>query len=410
MEPVLNANCSIFFDQCVLRSIFSDNNNMIDFSFRMNPEFTIGLNILNRIGTICKTHGTRALIATEQEFADKDAVERLITILLDAGVEAILFDAITPYTTADTANAMAELARGSRASMIIGFGGLKTQAIARLTAIIARSGLEIFELLDGKDPESVHVSGNKEDFLPYIAILGEADPFVFARHFIAIDPRDRSVKLIKSPKGLCAALLLDGECMRNAVDKPVSTFDAMSIALEAYCSRSANFFSDALIERALSHYSRLSIAPDAETSVEDFISAILFTSMGVALSNPGIGTSLAYAIYGRFTVEKTQCAAILLPHILEKLISVRPEKIAKAATLLGEATDGLSVAEAANTALTAIRARLAEHGLPSHLQKLDLVLDRLMPIAEAARDLEFIAYSPWTVTSEEAFELVKKAF
>lgn len=404
MEPVLNA------EGRVLRSAF-----LTDFSFRIEPEFTIGLDILNRAGTICKAHGTRVLIATEQEFANKQAVERLITILLDAGVEAILFDAITPYSTVDTANAMAELARGSRASIIIGFGGLKTQAIARLTAIIARSGLEVFELLDGKDPESAHVSGIhvsaiKEDFLPYIAILSEADPFVFARHFIAIDPRDRSVKLIKSPKGLCVALLLDGECIRSAANKPVSTFDLMSIALEAYCSRSANFFSDALIERALSYYSRLIQASEAETSVDDFISAVLFTSMGAALSNPGIGTGLAYAIYGRFAMEKAQYAAILLPHIIEKLISVRPEKIAKAATLLGAATDGLSVAEAANTALTTIRDGLTKCGIPSHLQKLDLILDRLIPIAEVARELEFIAYSPWTVTSEEAFELVKQAF
>jgi alcohol dehydrogenase len=404
VEPVLNA------EGRVLRSAF-----LTDFSFRIEPEFTIGLDILNRAGTICKAHGTRVLIATEQEFANKQAVERLITILLDAGVEAILFDAITPYSTVDTANAMAELARGSRASIIIGFGGLKTQAIARLTAIIARSGLEVFELLDGKDPESAHVSGIhvsaiKEDFLPYIAILSEADPFVFARHFIAIDPRDRSVKLIKSPKGLCVALLLDGECIRSAANKPVSTFDLMSIALEAYCSRSANFFSDALIERALSYYSRLIQASEAETSVDDFISAVLFTSMGAALSNPGIGTGLAYAIYGRFAMEKAQYAAILLPHIIEKLISVRPEKIAKAATLLGAATDGLSVAEAANTALTTIRDGLTKCGIPSHLQKLDLILDRLIPIAEVARELEFIAYSPWTVTSEEAFELVKQAF
>jgi alcohol dehydrogenase len=383
---------------------------MTDFSFGMDPEFTIGLDIFNRAGTVCKAYGTRALIATEQEFADKYAVERLITILLDAGVEAILFDAITPYATADIANSMAELARGSRASMIIGFGGLKTQAIARLTAIIARSEIEIFELLDGKDPESVRLSDNNEDFLPYIAILDELDPFVLARRFIALDPRDRSVKLIKSPKGLCSALLLDGACLGNAANKPVSTFDAMSIALEAYCSRSANFFSDALIERAFSHYARLSAVSNTETNVEDFLSAILFTCIGVALSNPGIGTSLAYALYGRFTVDKTQCAAILLPHIIEKLIGVRPEKVAKVASLLGEATDGLSVAEAANTVCASISARLAKYGIPSHLRDLDLVLDRLIPIAEAARDLEFIAYSPWTVTSEEAFDLVKQAF
>jgi hypothetical protein len=138
--------------------------------------------------------------------------------------------------------------------------------------------------------------------------------------------------------------------------------------------------------------------------------AALLTALGVALSAPGIATALAYAIHARFPVEKERCSVILLPRVVEKLVSVRPEKVAKVAAMFGENTEGLSVAEAANTAFTTISQRLTEKSAPATFRELNLVLDRLIPIAETARNLEFITYSPWTITSEEVFELLKQTF
>jgi len=48
--------------------------------------------------------------------------------------------------------------------------------------------------------------------------------------------------------------------------------------------------------------------------------------------------------------------------------------------------------------------------VPARLKNFNLSLDRLVPAAEAARNLEFVASSPWTVTSEDAYDLLKQAF
>jgi alcohol dehydrogenase len=48
--------------------------------------------------------------------------------------------------------------------------------------------------------------------------------------------------------------------------------------------------------------------------------------------------------------------------------------------------------------------------VPARLQEFNLPLDRLLPIAEAARKLEFVAYSPWTVSAEDAYDILKQAY
>jgi alcohol dehydrogenase len=140
------------------------------------------------------------------------------------------------------------------------------------------------------------------------------------------------------------------------------------------------------------------------------VHAGLLMAIGASVSAPGIGTALAYALSGKFPVAKSWCATVLLPYVMEKLVASRPEKMAKAATLMGEITDGLSVSAAANLAEDMVRSRMGQLQVPARLKDFNRSLDRLVPAAEAARDLEFVASSPWTVTSEDAYDLLKQAF
>jgi alcohol dehydrogenase len=48
--------------------------------------------------------------------------------------------------------------------------------------------------------------------------------------------------------------------------------------------------------------------------------------------------------------------------------------------------------------------------VPARLKDFNLSLDRLVQVAESARGLEFVAFSPWTVASEDAYDLLKQAF
>jgi len=77
---------------------------------------------------------------------------------------------------------------------------------------------------------------------------------------------------------------------------------------------------------------------------------------------------------------------------------------------MGEPTVGTSVGEAANLAVDAIRRRMGILQVPARFKDFNLSLDRLVPTAEAARNLEFVAFSPWTVSVEDAYDLLKQAF
>jgi alcohol dehydrogenase len=380
---------------------------VMDISFKFDPEAIIGLDTISRAGTICAAYGKRALIVTGQTPNEQQGVARLKGILEDSQIEAIVFDEVSRQAAADTASTAASLCRGARCSLVIGFGGMKVQTIARMSAIIASSGVPVFDLLDG-------CSAGPE-FLPYIAIpTTSGDPFLFSDYFIAVDPRDRTVKQIQSPAKLCAVVIIDsGVSGPPAVSFAAAAFGGFCFAIEAYCSARANLLSDTLLERAIVIYARIM---KSNTDNAEFDAAVAaanagyLLALGAASSAPGIGTALSYALNGRFQVLKSQCAAVLLPYIMERLIASRPEKMAKVTTLMGEAFKGGTLSDSANQGAESIRRLMTELNVPTQLQDFNLSMDRLAPVAESARSLGFVTFSPWTVSSEDAFELLKQAF
>jgi alcohol dehydrogenase len=381
---------------------------MADIIYKLDPEIIIGLDTVNRVGTVANAIGGRAIVVTEQVLYENNSIERVKTVLADAGVEAIIFDEVPAQATAEVAESIAELARGARCNAIIGLGGLKTQSMSRLAAIIAGSRSGVFELLDEPTGE--------RPFLPYIAIPTTGrDPFLFSRFFIAVDPRDRAVKMIRSPKGLCDTVIIDGGLSESLSGKMASTtaFDGFCVSVEAYCSTRSSFLSDALLEQAISLYGEMLKSYTENRSsdlIQGAVNAGFLMAMGTALSSPGIGTALAYALNGKFPVAKSWASTVLLPYILEKLVAARPEKLAKIAALLGEPVEGAGTGEAANMVVDLLRREMGALQVPARLKDFNLSLDRLVPVAEAARALEFTAFSPWTVAADDAYDLLKQAF
>ncbi|MCL2381138.1 MAG: iron-containing alcohol dehydrogenase [Treponema sp.] len=381
---------------------------MADIVFRLDPEIVIGRDTVNRAGTLSSSRGGKVLIATEQRLHENDHIGRLAKILDEAGLQTILFDEISDQTTADTAEIAASLARGARCDLVVGIGGLRTQCIAKLISILAASPVGVFELLDGYKAAS---------FLPYIAIPTAAggDPFLFTDYFAVVDPRDSLAKLIKRPSSLCAAVIVDPGLCESLSDQHASTaaFDGLCVSLEAYCSAKSSFLSDAFLEQSISRYSRI-LHSYTDNQPFDFLSASanagFLMSLGASVSAPGIGTALSYTLNGKFLAAKSWCSTVLLPYVMEKLVACRPEKMARAAFLMGEAVENIPKAEAANIAVDVVRRRMGQLSVPARLKEFNLSLDRLVPAAEAARNMEFVAASPWTVSSEGAYDLLKQAF
>ena len=399
---------------------------MADTLLKLDPEIIVGTDTVNRAGTILGRRGSKILIATEQGLYENNLIERFTRILEDSGLQTILFDDIPAQATADVAENAAALAKGARCDMIVGFGGLKTQYIAKLISILAASRFSLFDLLDGKYEDRF--------FLPFVAVpTTGGDPFLFTDQVIAVDPRDRNVKLVKCPQGLCTAVILDSGLSESLSGQfaPTAAFDGLCLSMEAYCSMKSSFLSDALLEQSITLYSQMmhsysdsrverrgiasdkigspTLNPNIDLPVAS-VNAGFLLSLGVSTSAPGLGTALTYAINGKFPVAKSWSATVLLPYIMEKLVAARPEKMARVAEIMGEASDGVPLAEAANMGVDLIRRKMGQISVPARLKDFKLSLDRLVSTAEAARSLEFVAFSPWTVTSEDAYDLLKQAF
>jgi alcohol dehydrogenase len=381
---------------------------MSDIVFKIDPEIIVGVDTINRTGIMCKDLCKRVLIVTERVLCENKSIERLTTILGDAGVESIVFDEVPAQSTADVAQNAATIAHSARCELIIGFGGLKTQSIARVASVLAGSDIDIFELLDGNDPETALVH------FVSIPTTGR-DPFIFTNYCIVTDPRDRSVKQVKCPKGLCAGAVFDGglaETVKGTVASAI-VFDGFSTAVEAYCSRKSNILSDALLEQSIALYIKMLHAYRDQQDMniaETVTNASLLMALGITTSAPGPGLALTYSLNSRFPISKSVCSTILLPYVLEKLVNNRPQKIANIAGMMGENTEGASVADTAQSAVDAVRRYQTDLHLPTRLKDYNLSLDRLTSVAEAARNMEFVAFSPWIVTTEDAFELLKQAF
>jgi alcohol dehydrogenase class IV len=438
---------------------------MTDMTFRLDPEIILGTDTISRIGACAANLGNKALIIAEQGPFAGGLLDRISALLEDAGVDAIQSDTIPLIAAADVAEAAGELARGSRCSLIIAVGSPVVQALARTAAVIGPSRESIYDFLDGNPPDG--------PFLPYIAVpTTGSDPFLLSPRFILTDPRDRLVKLMLAPPGICRAVFWDSRIIGASPEKypAAAAFDGFLAALEAWCSTRTNAVAEALLEKALIRFARpwrpwLSepaaaggspgndagsgstgddgspgqpdtgvfdaaafgdASSDAsgdrgadgggglENAEEDITQAACLLSLGTAAAPPGIGTALAWALSSRFPVARPLISAALLPHITARLAAARPEKAAQAAYLTGFSTTASTAtghdAEAAEQLAARIRSALETAGVPLRLRETGLNLDRMASAVEAARDLEFVAQSPWTVTIEDAFELLKAAY
>ena len=192
------------------------------------------------------------------------------------------------------------------------------------------------------------------------------------------------------------------------------SLDILCIALEAYLSQKATFFSDMIIEKTLELLSyaldgspTLSVTTPSE---ELLCQSGLMASLGSATSSLGAASLLSLCINARFTISRALVSGILLPHIIEDGATFKVDRIAKVARIMRIGTAEMSDTECAEKFASDIRQRLAKAQLPSRLKDLNISIEQLSLAAEEAGRLELINSVQRSMSSDDLFDMVKKAF
>ena len=288
---------------------------------------------------------SRPLIVSDPFMVSSGLINRVLAPLKAAGIDAGVFSDTVPEPV-DTIieNGVRVLKLGSY-DCLIGFGGGSPIDTAKAMAVLAAGG---GRMRDYKVP----FQADRAD-LPVIAIPTTAGTGSECTRFTVITDHERDEKMLIAGLGaLPLAAIVDYELTfsvppRTTADTGVDSF---THALEAYVSRRANPFSDALALAAMgligTHLRTAYHEPNNAAAREGMMLGA--TQAGLAFSNSSVALvhGMSRPIGAHFHVPHGLSNAMLLPAITRFSVAAAPGRYAAAARQGGfsRATDDDAVA------------------------------------------------------------------
>ncbi|MEH7392551.1 iron-containing alcohol dehydrogenase [Bacillus sp. JJ1503] len=208
--------------------------------------------------------------------------------------------------------------------------------------------------------------------------------------------------------------LVDPQLTMNLPQKmtAASGIDALAHGIESYFSLRSRPASAALALEAIeivgSHLRRsVNNGEDEEARCGMSHGSLL---AGMAFNNGflGLAHAIGSALSGHCHVPHGVAIGLLLPHVVEFNSSVRPDKAAKIAELLGvkaESEDQLQT-----HAAYAVANLVKDIGLPTQLRDVNVPEEKLSDIARDSFKSGMMKFNPRQPTESEVFELLKRAY
>jgi len=386
---------------------------MADFRFHVPADCFIGQDAIYKLPLVLEGGPDRAMLVADPGLADTKTTERLAAILEGRGMQLITFDDIAERPSSAAVEEAVALARGSRAPLVIGLGGIRALHVAKAVAALATSDssgdASVDAWMDGEPP--------LRPSLPLVLVpTSYRDPFLLSGGLVLTDARSGGASFLQARRGVETAVVLDPNALGGMSAKAASAalLDGAMGAIEGYASSREGFLSDMALKEAIGLYIRaLDVTiqrPDDPQARMDAARACFLSGLGLAASSPGLGTAISFAINARWGVPKANLAAVMLPYLLESLSRSRPEKIAAIAPLFCEVDPDEGAAGAAARAVESMRTRLGVLKIPSRLKDFELPLERLVETAESARKFDFMNFLPRTMTVDDVFDFIKTVY
>lgn len=382
---------------------------MADFIFKISPNIILGSYIATRLGQHASDWGDRFMLVVDPILKESGTTAKITQSLDERGVEYFVFDEIPNTANTETLKDALLLARESHVHGVIAVGGGRTLNLAKAVCALYREKGDLYEYIDGKAATTSP--------LPLICVPTTVrDSFIFTDRTPVSDARSTKIRLLKTQNGLCKLVLWDPNLQINLTEKQSAcmSIEVLSFAIEGYLSQKSNFFSDMIIEKsvqilsyALDGVPSLSITTPQEVLLTQ---GGCMASLGGASSSFGVANLLANAINSRYQISRSLTTAILLPYIIEDAASYRADKLATLAKLLRACPQETETADAVTALTEYVRQKIAKVNIPARLKDLSLTIEQLSLAAEDAGELDLMNSLPRSMTTDDLFDLIKRAY
>jgi lactaldehyde reductase len=362
---------------------------------------------INRMGL------KKALVVSDASLV-KFGVTAMVTDVLDeAGIAYEIFSDIKPNPTVKNVTNGVEAFKKSGADFLVAIGGGSSMDTAKAVGIIANNP----EFADVVSLEGVAPTKHKS--VPVIALPTTAGTAAETTiNYVITDEENEKKMVCVDPNDIPAVAIIDAELMYSLpAGLTASTgMDALTHAIEGLTTKAAWEMSDMFEIKAIEMITRY-----LETAVKEPKNAEARNGMavaqyiaGMAFSNVGLGLvhGMAHPLGAMFDVAHGVANALLLPIVMEFNAPIAKEKFVIVAKAMGVYKDGMSVEEASDAAVEAVRKLAIEVGIPQHLRDLGkgITENDLPRLAKAAMADVCTPGNPRDASEAEVLELYKKAF
>ena len=378
---------------------------MSDIAFKyflpVNIEFGSGK--VAKAGELTKPYGKKALIVTGHSSAKKSGLYDKVKDSLKAeGIDAVLFDKVAQNPLTTTAAEGAAFAKENGCDVVVAIGGGSIMDCAKAIAFLAVNDGDVSDYIFGKKAS--------DTALPIILIPTTCGTGSEGNGIAVLtNPDNGDKKSLRCNAIVAKVSIVDPECMMTMPKHVLASvgFDALCHNMEAYTSKIAQPFTDALSLYAVDLIAHNLVDVYKGTgSKESWEKITLASTIGGMVINTA-GVTLAHGMEhpasGLKDIVHGKGLAALTPTIIEASYQGAPEKFAKLAKLFG--------GEKAEDLAGKVRELLEDIELTCTLSDLGIEEKDIPWMAENCMKVSApsIANNPVVFSQEEIAEIYKKA-
>lgn len=378
---------------------------MSDIAFKyflpVNIEFGSGK--VAKAGELTKPYGKKALIVTGHSSAKKSGLYDKVKDSLKAeGIDSVLFDKVAQNPLTTTAAEGAAFAKENGCDVVVAIGGGSIMDCAKAIAFLAVNNGDVSDYIFGKKAS--------DTALPIILIPTTCGTGSEGNGFAVLtNPDNGDKKSLRCNAIVAKVSIVDPECMMTMPKHVLASvgFDALCHNMEAYTSKIAQPFTDALSLYAVDLIAHNLVDVYKGTgSKESWEKITLASTIGGMVINTA-GVTLAHGMEhpasGLKDIVHGKGLAALTPMIIEASYQGAPEKFAKLAKLFGgEKAEDL--AGKVRELLEAIELTCTLSDLGIEEKDIPWMAENCMKISAPS-----IANNPVVFSQEEIAEIYKKA-
>jgi len=362
------------------------------------PHILVGTGTVANVGALVKKFGGRkVLIVTDPGVVQAGLIEKVKQPLEKEGIEFGIFDGCEPDVPLHVIRKCAQFIKEGNYDFMIGVGGGSTIDTTKVASVVATA-----DDVAQEDLSQYIAKGAPRRGLPRIHIPTTAGSGADVSLGSPVTDVDGAKKVIFGEHFLPEVSIIDPLMTLNLPARITADtgIDALIHAIEGYTSIKANVVSDMLSEtviKLVANNLRLAYGKGSN-NLEARCNMAIAASLSihcVLTASAILPHSMGHSLQSEVKCTHAVSCSIVLPHVMEFNLLVDQLKYARIAEMMGERVEGLSLRDAAQKAVEAVRKLTIDLGMPQRLRDIGMKKEQIPRVV----DILFAPVNMWRVNS-----------